>query len=285
MSQTGSTSKEFKIGAHLSCSQGLSYVSLAMMAVGVRFVQFMLPMEGYSVPALDSEDAAKYARGMSTAEAYIHLPYQINPCQATGQKKGFYGRMLKSIQEIGLDLGVKGLVIHPGFKKELTEVQAFKNLVDWVHYVDPQIPLLFEVDSGSKNGSAIGSLDFIAEVLKETGSLTGGMVLDTEHLYARGVDMFNSEVRTEVLGEYGHLVSLIHLNSPDPVVTLGSNLDRHSTPFSMRSDLDSRSMIRDLACLGKPMILERRSVSVITEDITWARSAVAGMAEFSPQTE
>lgn len=285
MSQMAFSSKELKVGAHLSCEQGLSYVSLAMAAVGVRHVQFMLPMDGYRVPALDSEDAAKYARGMSTAIAYIHLPYQLNPCQAIAQKKGFYGRMFKSIQEIGLDLGVKGLVIHPGFRKDLTEAQAFRNLVDWLHYVDPQIPLLFEVDSGSKNGSAVGSLDFIAEVLKELDPQTSGLVLDTEHLYARGVNMFEEETRTEVLEEYGKLVSLVHLNSPDPIVTLGSNLDRHSTPFKDRPDLDSRSMIRQLALMGKPMIIERRSVSVITDDILWVRSAVAGMTEFSQQPE
>jgi endonuclease IV len=98
------------------------------------------------------------------------------------------------------------------------------------------------------------------------------MCLDTEHMWARGVNLWDETVRQEFLDEFAGLIELVHLNVPDHGVLLGSHIDRHNVPFEERSDLKHEGLIQDLA--QWPLILERRSLSVQESDNRFVREVL-----------
>lgn len=265
--------KELRLGGHLRAEEGLSFVVATARGLCYNEVQIMVSDGKEYFPWEISEQTVLTFRKMSFEMAVtVHLPYVINPCENSPQRKGFYKRSFKDHIIASESLGAKRLVLHPGFKKELTEVQAFRNLVKFIEeawLTDTKAELLLETDSGSKNGSAIGTADFINEAIKAIGVTGVRMCVDTAHLYARGQNIWDKEVRKEFIGEFGHLIGLVHLNCPDKEVTLGSFLDRHNTAFEDRKDLDHESLIQDFA--HYPMIMERRSIQVQQRDNLYVR--------------
>jgi len=169
------------------------------------------------------------------------------------------------------EFGARAVVIHPGYKKDLEEEEAKANLIKFLDTAwndDWNLKVLLETDAGSKNGSAIGSAEFIQDALTKLNQEHFGMCIDTVHLYARGVDLWDHDVREDFLDEYQPWINLVHLNSPDENVFLGSHLDRHNSLFSDR-DWDHKSLFE--ALLPWPCILERRSLSIQAEDAKYIR--------------
>lgn len=204
----------------------------------------------------------------------VHMPYIINPCEGNGQRKSFYTKTFKSYVEVAQTLGAKWIVMHPGFRKELSELDALDNLVRFVSRAweeDYKPILLLETDAGSKNGSAVGSPEFIVEAMNLC-EVPMHMCLDTTHMYARGVDLWHDEIREDFLLEYGHHIKNVHMNVPDLKVTLGSHLDRHNTPFEDRPGWNHEKFIQDLA--RYPMILERSSLAVQEKDNNYIRNVL-----------
>lgn len=267
-----------RLGGHLSAADGLRHVVLNARALGYEAVQTMLGgSRDYQPYDLTMEDAQEYRRMSFGMETYVHLPYVINPCEESSQRKSFYKKATKKFMQAAVAVGAKGVVIHPGYKKELTDDQAYLNLVKFTEAVLAEgqpVDFLVETDAGSKNGSAIGSPALISRLIEDVDHPRAGMVIDTCHLYARGVNLFEPEVLTDFLSDYQHQIRLVHLNSPDPNVSLGSHLDRHNTPFAARPDLESTHLIKRL--LAKwPCILERSRIGVQDEDAKMIRKLLA----------
>jgi deoxyribonuclease-4 len=262
-----------KLGGHLSPSEGLSVLVMEARALGYDLVQTMLgDPRSYQPREITPQVAQEYAKMAYGITTYVHMPYIINPCESVPQRRGFYKRVFKEFAETAASVQARGLVIHPGFKKDLTEAQAFKNLVTFFESSmeeDWRTQVLLEVDAGSKNGSAIGSPDFIRRAIDELGTMHYGMCLDTTHLYARGVDLWDEEVRKDFLEEYANITRLVHLNVPDPEVALGSHLDAHNSPFESRPDWNHGALL--LALEKFPCILERRSLAVQSQDSRYIR--------------
>lgn len=265
-----------RFGGHLKASEGLSFVVSTARGLDYNEVQIMVgDGRDYTPWEIAEEDAEEYRKMMYGITTTVHMPYVINPCEEQGRRRSFYKRSFKAYIEAAQNLGAMRIVLHPGFKKELTEVQAYKNLLKFLAETwesDYRVQLLIETDSGSKNGSAIGSPEFIAEVLANSEIPGLGMCLDTAHMYARGTDLWNKAVREEFLGEFGRLIKYVHLNVPDKEVKLGSFLDRHNTPFIERKDLNSAPLIQALAAY--PMVLERRSLMVQQKDNIYVREVL-----------
>lgn len=262
-----------RLGGHIPSTEGLSFVVAAARGLQYREVQTTLGDPRDYLPAEVPEETARTFRKMAyDLVTTVHLPYVINPCEDAPSRRGYYKHAVKE-QRTQLELlGARRAVLHPGFKKSLTEQKAFDNLLRFVDETWPedlQIELLLETDSGSKNGSAVGTAEFIRTALETLERGNVRMCVDTEHLYARGTNLWDRDVRRQFLEEFGHLISLVHLNVPDPEVKLGSFLDRHNTPFEERTDLAHEGLIEDLAHL--PMILERRSLTVQTLDNLYVR--------------
>lgn len=266
-----------RLGGHIGASSGLRHLVINTRALDYDVVQTMIgDKRGYDPLEISGADAAELKKMLYGVDLYVHLPYTINPCEALPQKRGWYKRTYNAFMAAASNLGAKGVVIHPGYKKELSEEQALANLIKFFETSwqdDWNCDVLIETDSGSKNGSAIGSADFIDRALTAMDHPRHAMCIDTEHLFARGTDLWNEEVRTPFLAKYGHRIRLVHLNSPDPQVELGSFLDRHNTPFQDRAEWDHKGLFD--ALLPYPWILERSSLAVQEQDAQFIRTLFA----------
>lgn len=265
--------KELRLGGHLKADEGLSFVVATARGMCYNEIQIMTGNGREYTPWDITEATALQFKKMSyEMTTTVHFPYVINPCESSPQRRGFYKRAFKAHVAAAEALGARRLVLHPGFKKELTEVQAFRNLLKFIEEAwneENRAELLLETDSGSKNGSAIGSPDFIAEAVRAMENPSVRMCVDTTHLYARGINLWDKETRTEFLKEHNSSIGLVHLNVPDKEVGLGSFLDRHNTAFEDRKDLNHPPFLEDMAHF--PMILERRSLQVQQRDNLYVR--------------
>lgn len=267
-------SYKLKLGGHLSARMGLRHVVVNARAMDFNLVQIMLAEPGQYVPTdIPLADVAEYRKMAYGIETIVHLPYTINPCEDDKRRRNFYRKTFREFCASAAGLGVRAVVLHPGFKKTLPLHEAHRNLVKFLEDgvdEDWHMDVLIETDAGSKNGSAVGDPEFIQGVLDDLAHPRLGMVLDTEHLYARGFDLWNPEYRKIFLEDYGHSVRLVHLNVPDSNVSLGSFLDRHNTPFEERLDLAHTDLILDLLP-RYPTILERSSLVVQGMDANYVR--------------
>lgn len=267
---------------------GIRYAAVNARALGIECMQIMVGESFSWSPYKLSDSVINEFRKLSYGVAvYVHLPYTINPCIGKGDPQ--YNRQ-KAVLRKYLDtcdaVGATAAVLHPGYKKEMSEEAARTNFVKFMEEISPTMPnvrLLFETDAGSKNGSKIGSPEFIEYSLDKLARGNFGMCIDTEHLYARGVNLWDNKVRNEFIERYDKLIELVHLNSPDPGVELGSNLDRHSVGFEGHH-LDARDMVTDLVSRF-PAVLERRSLVVTEKDVNYVNALVPTFSKGIEQLE
>lgn len=260
-----------RLGGHLSAKDGLIQVVVAARALDYNVVQIMLGGQHDWKPYQVDEVVAQRFRNLTVGvDIYVHLPYIMNPC-AGGRLRHLGLAIFRKYEALATALSAKALVIHPGFKKDLFPEEAYKNGLEFFVSAlkDARIGVLVETDSGSKNGSAIGSLEFISRLVKDLGDPRVGMCLDTCHLYARGIDLWDQRVTNPLLAKYGKMIRLIHLNAPDIDVELGSYRDMHNSTIASFGK-DSVSLIKKLAAW--PMVLERRSLAIQNEDSAFVRA-------------
>lgn len=267
--------QNIRFGGHIPAREGLKRVAVDVRGMGYNVVQILVGgIQDWTTYDIDDQSAMEYRKLMYGIETYVHLPVIINPCDEEKHRMGKV--ILRKHAKIARNLSARGLVLHPGFKKENEEKDAMKNLLKFCEGAlreDEEIPILLETDSGSKNGSKIGSLDFIDKALDGLNPHHFGMCVDTAHLYGRGVDLWDSEVRAGMLAKYAKRIKFVHLNVPDANVTLGSFMDRHNTPFE-ECPRDSTGLIRDMVS-NYPCVLERRSLHVQEKDAAFIRKLMA----------
>jgi deoxyribonuclease-4 len=268
--------RDLRLGGHLRTEDGLSITVATARGMCFNELQIMtVHGRDYEPFEVTEQDLLRWRKMSYEMTVTIHLPYTVNPCEDQPRRRQFYRHAVKRNIELGLALGARRFVLHPGFKKDLTTEKAAANLRAFLEESwseNTQATLLLETDSGSKNGSAVGSPEFIATTLGELELPNTGMCLDTEHLFARGTNLWDEVIRKDFLSEHGHLIRLVHLNCPDPAVSLGSFLDRHNTPFEERAELESEGLIEALSAY--PMILERRSLQVMQRDNLFVRTVL-----------
>lgn len=265
-----------KLGGHLSIAEGLRYAPVNARAMGYTCFQTMLSVGGdYRPFQIEQAQLDEFKKLMFGLDLYVHMPYLINTCEGAAQKRGFYRATFMKFYRLAGLLGAKAVVVHPGHKKDLEERIALSNTV---HFIERLLEegtgpyILIETDAGSKNQSAIGSLEFIDEVLTQVGDARIRMCLDTEHLWARGVNMWDAAVRASVLSKFGKWVELVHLNGPNPGVELGSRIDRHNSTFKEFKAFDSRGLVKDM--LEFPCVLERQSLALQREEVRYIVKAM-----------
>lgn len=265
----------YQYGLHVTASNGLNMAAMAPRALGVKVFQTMLgDGHAWNPYRVTEESANSFKKLTFGLYGYVHLPYTLNPCiERSHPHYKLQKAAIRRYGDLSLKLGFKGMVIHPGYKKSLSEDAAFNNMIHFMSEITGDIPILIETDSGSKNGSCIGSPEFILKAIKLLDDETTAMVVDTQHMFGRGVDLWETGVREDFIGRYGRHLALSHLNAPDEGVELGSFRDAHNTPFESYNR-DSGPMIKDLlsVCRG---VVERRSMSVAEKDIRYIDKLLA----------
>jgi deoxyribonuclease-4 len=283
------------IGAHVKGGGTLVPSLKAGADIGVTSVQIFTQSPRMWKPSVYSPDMLATFREAQVAhptvrQTFCHATYLINLASPNPE---LYEKSLVALTHtlsVGRAMGSAGVVVHTGshmgagFETQLPQIaQAFVRALD---EADPapdgvaECPILIENTAGA--GGTVGrSLEDIAAMIDACGGDERlGLCIDTQHLWASGVDFSTIEGANALVAEIDDRIGLdrlrcFHLN--DSKTPLGGNKDRHANidegEIGQRglAALMGHPAMRDL-----PMILEvpgdgegPRASDVLDAEATW----------------
>jgi deoxyribonuclease-4 len=132
-------------------------------------------------------------------------------------------------------LGVGAVIVHPGAAVGDTVAEGIRNVSRSLRSIcaglrGKRVRLLLEFTAGQ--GSCVGcSFEQLAEMLQQTGERRLGVCLDTQHLYAAGVDWTTPRGYERTFDDFDRVIGLSHLEAfhlNDSKRPLGARVDRHA---------------------------------------------------------
>ena len=225
----------FKIGCHLSISNGFLKAAKEIISIGGNTYQyFSRNPQGGKAKAWDQkdfEDFMTYAKDNNIEGLLCHAPYTLNACSANPDTREFaricFRDDIKNLENFPNAL----YNFHPGSHTGQgvnVGIEQIVEILNEIIYPEMKTTIVLELMAGK--GSEIGrSFEEVAEIIsrvKHNEKL--GVCLDTCHVYSAGYDIVNK--LDEVLEEFDAIIGLdrlkaIHLN--DSKMPFASNKDRH----------------------------------------------------------
>ena len=222
----------------------------------------------------------------------IHSIYLLNFCKyppSSGRIKYQHDNIQYDLK-YGALIGAKCVVLHIGFKNDLTEEEAIHNLIANITHIVKHMPdgimLALETSAcrGSEMGCTLEQLSTIWEGIKNNDknnrmySNKVGFVIDTAHLFSSGYDISTLSGITEYIKQFDRLIGLKHIcvfHINDSKYKLGAKRDEHmgigyGSIFNTDSGMKSLNYIKTCCIKNNiPMILETHSAGkkVITSNI------------------
>lgn len=225
----------FKIGCHLSISNGFLKAAKEIISIGGNTYQyFSRNPQGGKAKAWDQKDFEgfmEYAKENNIEGLLCHAPYTLNACSANPDIREF-ARMCFRDDIKNLENFPNALYnFHPGSHTGQgvdVGINQIVEILNEIIYPEMKTTIVLELMAGK--GSEIGrSFEEIAEIISKVNYKEKlGVCLDTCHVYSAGYDIINN--LDEVLDEFDRIIGLdklkaIHLN--DSKMPFASNKDRH----------------------------------------------------------
>jgi deoxyribonuclease-4 len=228
-----------KLGAHMSIAGGYYKAIDAAAEFEMDVVQlFTKNNNQWAAKPISDQEVALFSdrlRDTGVANPLSHASYLINLASPKDElwNKSIDGMSIEwqRAEQLGLD----GVVMHPGAFVESTPEQGMQRIVDAIVEIARRVEakkswLLLENTAGQ--GSCLGwSMEQLAWLLERTGeSMRVGVCLDTCHAHAAGYDFSTEsgfkawEREAKKLGVLDAIRAL-HLN--DSKKGCGSRVDRH----------------------------------------------------------
>lgn len=203
----------------------------------------------------------------------IHSIYLLNFCKAppTSGKVRYMHENLLHDMRVGAQLGAHCVVLHLGFKLDLLEEEALRNLIDNLNFVLAKAPkgILLSLETSAGRGSEMGfTLPQLAEIWKGVrhhGSSRVGITIDTAHIFVAGEDIRQPAGIRDYMRRFNALIGWEHITTfhiNDSRYPLGSRHDEHrgigrGVIFSKPENLAALRWITRFALQRRiPMILE-----------------------------
>jgi deoxyribonuclease-4 len=207
-----------KIGAHVSTAGGISKAVARGVEIGCETIQIFgsSPQSWVFKPAPGAEiEAFRQATAeASLGPVYFHAIYLINlgtPNQAN-LDKGI--QSLISYMSLAADLGVAGVVFHPGSHQGVGYEGVFPQTVAAIQRVlahSPAGPCL-ALENMAGMGQHIGAkFDELGGILKAVSSPRLRVCLDTQHCFAAGYDMTTRDGIEAMIAEFDQAIGLGNL--------------------------------------------------------------------------
>ena len=234
------------LGAHESVAGGLDTVFARAARDGCDAVQLWTrssrqwaarPLDDGTVAAFRA--AHRRARGATTQAKLplaAHASYLINLAAASAT---VWDRSVEALHDECVRaeaLGVAQVIVHPGacvgcsVDEGLTRVARALEQICRALGPKPRVRLLVEITAGQ--GTCVGcSFAELAEILARTGERRLGVCLDTQHMWAAGIDWTTPRGYERTLSEFDRIVGLRHLEAfhlNDSKKPLGARVDRHA---------------------------------------------------------
>ena len=226
-----------KIGAHVSTAGGISNAVGRAKEIGCEAIQiFGSSPQTWAFKPVPGEQIESFKQGLAEVgigPVFLHAIYLINlgTPNEDSLKKGIDS--LIRYMNLAADIGAAGVIFHPGshggrgYEAVLPQiVDAIKTVLD----ASPDGPCL-AVENMAGMGQHIGArFDELGGILKVVDSPRLKICLDTQHAFAAGYDLTNSQGIKAMLDELdagpgSANVAAVHANDSKRVC--GSGVDRH----------------------------------------------------------
>lgn len=233
------------VGAHVRGGGALSEVVARGVELNADVIQIFTQSPRMWRPSRHTSEAISAFRQTFEAQdqvraVFCHATYLVNLATADKELLHRSQACLVDNLRVATAMGAAGLVLHVGSHRgaglQGCLAQIGGALHDALQAVEPvagveRCPILIENAAGA--GGTIGrTIDEVATIVDLVGANDRiGMCLDTQHLWASGVDFASEPAADAVVAAIDGAVGLdrlrcIHLN--DSAVAFGANRDRHA---------------------------------------------------------
>jgi len=234
------------LGAHESVAGGLHHVFPRAARDGCDAVQLWTrSSRQWAAKPLDEEAVKEFrtlharALGATTGAKLplaAHASYLINLAASSStvwerSTETLYDECVRAEA-----LGVAQVIVHPGASVGCSADEGILRVARALEQIcralgpRPRVRLLLELTAGQ--GSCVGcSFEELAEMLRRTGERRLGICLDTQHLWAAGIDWTTPRGYERTMAEFDRIVGLGHLEAfhlNDSKKPLGARVDRHA---------------------------------------------------------
>lgn len=225
----------FKIGCHLSSSNGYLAMGKEIISIGGNTFQFFTrnPRGGQTKP-LDLNDIALYndfAKENGIEYVVAHAPYTMNLCSQDERTREF---ALMVLEDDLMRLEYVDNVLynfHPGSHVGQGFEVGVKYIIDALNSVikkGQKTTVLLETmaGKGSEIGRSFEEIKYIIDHVELKEHI--GVCLDTCHVFDGGYDLINH--LDEVIDDFDRIIGLLYLKAVhlnDSMNGLGSHKDRH----------------------------------------------------------
>ena len=256
-----------RLGAHLSVAGGITRAIDRAEATGCESLQiFTKNSNQWRGRPLDEKDIAEFKERIAALNLPVvsHASYLIN---LAAPDKTLREKSIAALEDElarGDQLGLEGVVLHPGAYTTSTETDGIQRIAEGIAGAQSRQSgstlLLLEhtAGQGTMLGHRFEQLQAMVDYLDDASQVA--FCLDTCHLVAAGYDIISETGYEQVFTEFDEILGLnrlavFHLN--DSKKPLGSRVDRHdgigqghlgTEPF--------RRLVQDSRFTHLPMMLE-----------------------------
>jgi deoxyribonuclease IV len=191
------------------------------------------PLDPAVVRAFREQLRAERRRGPFPTAA--HASYLINLATANRAVRERSTATLLEECRRAETLGVGAVIVHPGAACGAPVAEGIRNVSRSLRSIcaalrKKRVRILLEFTAGQ--GSCVGcSFEQLAEMLQQTGERRLGVCLDTQHLYAAGIDWTTPRGYGKTFDDFDRVIGLSHLEAfhlNDSKRPLGARVDRHA---------------------------------------------------------
>jgi deoxyribonuclease-4 len=192
----------------------------------------------WAAPPLEPELVKSFKRahaGAGKIPTAAHASYLINLATAND---AIWERSVETLLEEcrrAAALGIAQVIVHPGAAQALPIPQAIARVGQALERIcrglgRARVRLLLEITAGQ--GSCVGcSFEELDGMLQAAGETRLGICLDTQHMFAAGIEWTTPRGYDHTFAEFDRVIGLAHLEAfhlNDSKRPLGARVDRHA---------------------------------------------------------
>jgi deoxyribonuclease IV len=258
-----------RIGAHMSVAGGVSNAVARARLHGCEALQiFTKNASQWRGKPLDPAEVKAFRSALADSDirpVVSHASYLINMATAAPVLRDQSTLALADELERAEQLGLLGVVIHPGTCTSGTEQDALRLIAESIRTAlraRPRRKVMVLLEHTAGQGRTVGHrFEHLAAILDYLdGSPRVGVCLDTCHLLASGYDITTEGGYRETFDAFDRLVGLDRLkviHGNDSKKPCGSRVDRHEHIGDGCLGLDPfRRLLRDPRFVELPMLIE-----------------------------
>ena len=255
-----------KIGAHVSTAGGLSTAFDRASNIGAEAIQiFASSPRAWKFNQPKEEEVNLFKEKMEQTgiwPCYIHGSYLVNIGGDPSQIEKSIESLTNNMSVAG-KIGAEGVIFHGGSHKGKGFHNIVKQASECLKRVLDNSPenvwLCLENSAGM--GSHIGSsFEEMGELIHLVQNDNLKVCLDTEHMFAAGYDLTNSDEVPRIMERFDEeigLSKLVAVHANDSKVELGSGVDRHENIGDGFIGIDGfKSLMNDPSFEKVPFFLE-----------------------------